>query len=125
MSASGRTMNGACPPNSRVICFTVSALCRKMICPTAVDPVKVTFRTAGDFINGTTTSSGAPNRRFTAPSGRPASWQQATRAATLAGASSAGRTITEQPAARAADTFRAASMIGKFQAVRANTTPIG
>ncbi len=41
------------------------------------------------------------------------------------GTSRDGRTMTEQPAARAGATLRAISTAGKFQAVKAATTPTG
>ncbi len=41
------------------------------------------------------------------------------------GTSLDGRTITEQPAASAGATLRAMSTAGKFQAVKAATTPTG
>ena len=45
--------------------------------------------------------------------------------ATAAGASSAGRATTVQPAARAVASFRASIDTGKFHGVKAATTPTG
>ncbi len=47
MSASSKMMNGALPPNSIEVRFTVDALCCISILPISVDPVNVTFRTIG------------------------------------------------------------------------------
>ena len=50
-------------------------------------------------------SAGVPYTRFTTPSGIPASAKHLTRAAVLAGVSSAPLRIIEHPAARADDIF--------------------
>ena len=55
-SASGKTMNGACPPSSRLSRLTWSAACRISCLPTSVEPVKLIFRTAGFAMNSSAIS---------------------------------------------------------------------
>src|SRR6201993_1256005 len=45
MSASSKTMNGALPPSSIEVFFTVAAHCSISNLPTSVEPVKVNLRT--------------------------------------------------------------------------------
>ena len=59
------------------------------------------------------------------PAGTPASTKQRISSAGEAGVSSGGLTMIEQPAARAADSFRTTWLIGKFHGVNAATGPTG
>mmetsp|Transcript_11731 Transcript_11731/g.17584 ORF Transcript_11731/g.17584 Transcript_11731/m.17584 type:complete len:202 (+) Transcript_11731:218-823(+) len=56
ISASSKTINGALPPSSRDKRFTVSLLSFIRSFPTAVDPVKLIFFTAGFMQNSSPTS---------------------------------------------------------------------
>ena len=70
-------------------------------------------------------SAGTPNTRPTAPAGTPASWKARMSSAGEAGVSSGAFTMTEQPAARPAESFRTTWLIGKFHGVKAATGPTG
>lgn len=70
-------------------------------------------------------SEGGPLSMLSTPLGRPASWAHWISIETAPVPSSAGRTTIEQPAASAGANLRATSETGKFQAVKAPTTPTG
>ncbi len=59
------------------------------------------------------------------PGGSPASWHAEARQRVVRGASTAGLTITEQPAASAGAIFREDRSAGKFQGEKAATGPTG
>src|ERR1700738_1078146 len=53
-------MNGALPPSSSDIFFTVPAHCAISFLPTSVDPVKVSLRTVGFDVISPPIAAGAP-----------------------------------------------------------------
>ena len=69
--------------------------------------------------------AGSPESKFTAPGGISQSLIISTISITVPGVITSGLQITEQPAARAAETFLAAKTNGKFHGVSAVTTPTG
>ena len=116
---------GACPPSSKETFFIPSAASFISCLPTLTDPVKVTLRTMGEAIRWVEIFAGSPVTTLRAPAGRPASWAVCASAKLAPGASSAGLMTTLQPAASAAAILRAGSRTGKFQGVKAATTPTG
>ncbi len=66
-SASSNTMNGALPPSSRAIRLTVPALLAISSLPTAVEPVKLSTRTAGCAVSTSPISSGRPQTTLSTP----------------------------------------------------------
>jgi hypothetical protein len=66
-----------------------------------------------------------PTTKFTTPDGRFPTRQQSTITIAVPGVCDEGRTMTEQPAARAGATLRAINAAGKFHAVKAAATPTG
>ena len=76
-------------------------------------------------INSDEIFAGSPDNKFTTPGGTPASLQISTISITHPGVITSGFTITEQPAAKAVEIFLEAKIIGKFQGIRAATTPTG
>ena len=105
--------------------FTVSAASLIMRLPTSVDPVSEILRTTGEAINPGAIAEALPVSRLISPDGAPASWQHWISAIAEPGASIEGRQMTEPPAASAGAILRASSKTGKFQAVKAATTPTG
>ena len=103
----------------------MSAAFFKIILPTLVDPVIETFLIISDSNNSLDISAGSPDRRFTTPSGTPASLHIFTNSITAPGVITSGLQITEQPAAKEVEIFLAANTIGKFQGTKAATTPTG
>ena len=71
------------------------------------------------------TWSGTPKTTCATPGGRPASSRARRTSSAAPGASSAGLTMTLQPAAIGAPSLRAGLAIGKFQGAKAATGPIG
>ena len=69
--------------------------------------------------------AGSPESKFTAPGGTPQSLIISTTSITVPGVITSGLQITEQPAARAAETFLAVKTNGKFHGDNAATTPTG
>mmetsp|Transcript_1496 Transcript_1496/g.4434 ORF Transcript_1496/g.4434 Transcript_1496/m.4434 type:complete len:340 (+) Transcript_1496:1230-2249(+) len=124
-SASLNTMNGALPPSSRLIFFTVSAACFARILPTAVDPVKPTLRTTSLFITSAVISLELPVRTDSTPLGTPARTASSASARAVSGVWLAGFSSSGQPAARAGEALRVIMDMGKFQGVTAYTTPMG
>ena len=124
-SASPKTRNGAFPPSSIEIFSTCWADCSISLCPTPVDPVKVSFRSRGSAMIGPDT----PPRRvvitFTTPSGSPASARMAANASVVSGVNAAGLITTVQPAASAGPILRVPIASGKFHGVIAYTGPTG
>ena len=78
-----------------------------------------------DFINSEEISAGSPDSKLITPGGTPASLQISTSSITLPGVITSGLTITEHPAANAVEIFLEANTAGKFQGIRAATTPTG
>ena len=68
---------------------------------------------------------GSPDNKFTTPGGTPHSLHISTNSMTVPGVIIPGLTITEHPAASAVEILRDDNTQGKFQGVRAATTPIG
>src|SRR3954463_766839 len=70
-SASGKTMNGACPPSSRLTRLTCSAQPRSSCLPTSVEPVKLILRQTGFSRNSSAISWAGPMTRVATPGGGP------------------------------------------------------
>ena len=87
--------------------------------PTGIDPVKCTARITGEAIRCCDTSAGTPNTTAITPSGTPASTSACAMASAQAGVSSAGLTMTLQPAPSAAPSLRAGLPSGKFHGANA------
>ena len=112
-SASGNTMNGACPPSSsdtRLICAAAPWASRL---PTSVEPVKVSLRTAGLARNSSPTIlARSAVTRFTTPAGIPTSCRMRNTSTAHNGVCCAGLSTTVQPAARAGPIFLVSMEIG-------------
>ncbi len=124
-SASAKTMNGACPPNSSATFFTVAAQSRMSSLPTAVEPVKLSLRTSGLAVNSGPISVAGPVTTLNTPGGMPARSASRARASAEKGVRAAGLTTTGQPAARAGAALRVIMDEGKFHGVMAAHTPTG
>ena len=124
-SASGKTIRGAWPPNSRLRRFTPSADRRISSLPTSVEPVKLILRTSGRSKKASAAGRAGPITRLATPGGRPASARHSNSPIRTRGVCSAGRLTTVQPTASAGAIFRLGSVIGKFQGVIVPTTPTG
>jgi hypothetical protein len=124
-SASSKTSTGAWPPSSIETRLTPSAASASRRLPTGTEPVSEILRTMGERTRCSEMKAGSPVTRLSTPGGRPASWHACTIAMHEPGASSAGLTMIEQPAASAAAIFRVGSRAGKFQGENAATTPTG
>ncbi len=124
-STSAKTTTGECPPSSIVTCFMPSAAMVARCVPTGIDPVNEIVRITGDGIRCSDTWAGTPKTTFTTPLGTPASSHSRTMAMAVPGVSSAGLTITEQPAASAVATLRPGIRAGKFHGENAATGPMG
>ena len=105
-SASGNTMNGACPPSSSDTRLMCPAAPPASCLPTSVEPVKVSLRTAGLVRNSSPTSQGrSVVTRFTTPAGMPTSCRIRNISTAHSGVCSAGLSTTVQPAASAGPIF--------------------
>ncbi len=124
-SASSKTMNGALPPSSIDVRFTVPAHCCMSSLPTAVEPVKVSLRTLGLPVSSAPISRVTPPRILITPAGIPARSASSAIASADNGVSFAGLHTTVHPAASAGAIFRASMAFGKFQGVMHATTPTG
>src|SRR2546425_11550772 len=94
--------------------------------PTAVDPVKAIFRTAGWSRNTwPITLLFLPVTTLNTPAGSPASAQMRARASAVSGVALAGFRTTAQPAATAGAILRVASVAGKVHGGVAAHTPKG
>src|SRR2546425_12069001 len=83
--------------------------------PTAVDPVKAIFRTAGWSRNTwPITLLLLPVTTLNTPAGSPASAQMVARASAVSGVALAGFRTTAQPAARAGAILRVTIVAGEF-----------
>src|SRR5438552_15532531 len=72
MSASSNTMNGAFPPNSIDVFFTVAAHCSISNLPISVEPVKVSLHTIGFEVISPPISLAPPVTQEKTPFGTPA-----------------------------------------------------
>ena len=100
-SASSKTMNGALPPSSIEVRFTVDAHCSISILPTAVEPVNVSLRTIGLLVISAPISPRMPATILMTPAGTPARSASSTKANADSGVAFAGLQTTVQPAASA------------------------
>ena len=123
-SASEKMSTGACPPSSIVEGIILSAAACSSNRPTGTEPVSEIFRTTGDWISRSLTIAGFPESTPIAAGLTPASRHAWAMRQAVRGVSSAGTTMTEQPAARAGAIFRAGSRAGKFHVLNATTGPI-
>ena len=83
------------------------------------------FLIMSDLINSSEIPAGSPDNKFTTPGGTPASLHMSTISITQPGVITSGLTITEHPAAKAVEIFLDAKTTGKFQGIKAATTPTG
>ena len=125
ISASSNTINGALPPSSIEVRFTVAAHSAINCLPTGVDPVKVTLRTIGLLVSSAPISPVRPVTIFTRPAGNPARPASSISASADNGVALAGLHTTAQPAAIAGAILRVSMALGKFQGVIQATTPTG
>ena len=124
-SASLNTMNGALPPSSIDVRFTVIELAFINFFPMAVEPVKEIFFTKGFETSSSPISSGSPITILRSPLGIPARSPSDTKAIPERGVLSSGLHTTLQPAANAGAIFLASIAKGKFQGVIQATIPTG
>ncbi len=102
------------------------AACAMRICPTRVEPVKLSLRMAGFSQNSRPiVMASVEVTTLKTPGGKPARSPNLAMARADSGVSSDGRATKVQPAARAGATFRAIVAFGKFQGVIEAATPIG
>ena len=93
--------------------------------PIWVDPVKVMPRVIGEPTSFAEICAALPNTTLSTPAGKPASSSAAAIARAVAGVSSDGLMITEQPAASALLILRAGVMAGAFHGAKAAIGPSG
>lgn len=106
------------PPSSRVTLFNPFRDDFYMISrPTSVDPVKATLSTSGWLDKCLPAVSPNPERIFTTPSGKPASWMSSPTLNALRGVYSAVFMTTVHPAASAGPSFHACMRSGKFHGI--------
>ena len=108
-----------------VVRFMPSAASFIRCLPTGTDPVKLILRITGEAIRWLETSAGSPKTTCATPDGRPASTRQRIISIGLAGVSSAGLRMIEQPAAIAGASLRTGVKTGKFHGLNAATGPTG
>ena len=113
------------PPSSRVTRLTWSAQPRITPCPTNVEPVNTTLRTAGWSTNRCPTIDPLPGMTVKTPSGMPASSASSPSRIAVSGVSSAGLSTTVLPAASAGPKPQPAIGIGKFHGTITPMTPSG
>ena len=118
-------MNGALPPSSSDIFFTVPAHCAMRSFPISVDPVNDNLRTTGFEVSSPPISVALPVMMFKTPFGIPARSPSSASASAEKGVCDAGFKTTVQPAAMAGPALRVIIASGKFQGVMQATTPIG
>src|SRR5260221_648860 len=123
-SASSKTMNGALPPSSIEVFFTVAAHCAISSLPISVEPVKVTLRTIGLPVISPPISLALPVTQLKTPFGTPARSASSHRASAENGVCEAGFSTIVQPEARAGPALRVIIAAGKFHGVMAPQTPI-
>ena len=93
--------------------------------PVSVEPVKLTMSMPGWRPMGSPTAGPLPVTTLRTPAGMPASKASSARRSAVSEVSSAGLTMTEQPAASAGPIFHAIISSGKFHGSTQPTTPIG
>src|SRR5438105_14428796 len=125
MSASSNTINGALPPNSIEVFFTVAAHCSINSLPTSVEPVKVSLRTVGFDVISPPISPLGPVTHEKTPAGTPARSANSHNASAENGVAVAGFITIVQPAASAGPALRVIIAAGKFHGVSATQTRIG
>ena len=125
ISASSKTMNGALPPSSREIFFTVAAHCSINFLPISVEPVNDNLRTIGFDVISPPISRAEPVTTLIIPAGIPACSASSAKANAEYGVKLAGLITTGQPAAKAGAHFRVIIAAGKFHGVIEATTPTG
>src|SRR5205085_6954233 len=89
------------------------------------EPVNEILRMMGDLMRYSEIVAGTPKTTFSTPGGRPASWNARAISSVVAGVSSAGLMMIEQPAPSAPAILRAGVIAGKFHGVNAATGPTG
>src|SRR5210317_1088981 len=124
-SASSNTMNGALPPSSIEVRFTVPAHSDISCLPTSVEPVKVSLRTRGFEVISRPISAVRPVTMLITPAGTPARSASTAKAYADSGVALAGLHTTVHPAASAGAILRVSIALGKFQGVMQATTPTG
>src|SRR6185437_681789 len=124
-SASSKTMKGALPPSSSDSFFTVPAHCSMSSLPTAVEPVKVSFRTIGFVVISPPIALAEPVTQEKTTLGTPARSASSHKASAENGVCVAGFTTMVQPEASAGPILRVIIADGKFHGVIAAQTPIG
>src|SRR5216684_6933627 len=124
-STSSKMTTGAWPPSSSVARLTPSAASLARCLPTTVEPVNEILRMTGEAMRYVETSLGTPKTTLSTPLGRPASSRHLAMASAVAGVSSAGLMMQEQPAASEAAILRAGVTAGKFHGEKAATGPTG
>src|SRR5260370_41013518 len=124
-STSSKMTTGAWPPNCIVARCTVSAASLASCLPTTVEPVNEILRMIGEARRYVETSLGTPKTTLSTPLGRPASSSALAMARAVAGVSSAGLMMQEQPAASEAAILRAGVTAGKVHREKAATGPTG
>ncbi len=125
-SASSKTMNGALPPSSIEVRRTFCAASAMSRLPTAVEPVKDTFRSRGSASSGPEMPAALDEATtLRTPAGSPASSMVCAKYWAVSGVSLAGLRTMVQPAAMAGATLRVAMASGKFQGVISRHGPTG
>src|SRR3984957_12309371 len=125
ISASSKTINGALPPSSIEVFFTVAAHCSISNLPISVEPVKVSLRTVGFEVISAPISEEPPVTQEKTPAGTPARSASSHRASAENGVAVAGFSTIVQPATSAGPHLRVIIAAGKFHGVIAAHTPIG
>ena len=125
ISASSNTINGALPPSSIEVRFTVFAHSAMSCLPTGVEPVKVSFLTIGLEVISAPIALVSPVTILMTPAGMPTRCANSTKAYAERGVALAGLHTTVQPAASAGAILRVSIALGKFQGVIQATTPTG
>jgi len=92
------------------------------VLPTAVLPVKESFRTPGWSVSAAPVSEPGPGTTLTAPSGRTSAESSAIRIA-VSGLCAEGLRTQAFPAASPGPNFQAAPQVGKFHGTICPTTP--
>src|SRR5262245_51609879 len=118
-------MNGALPPSSSEIFFSVPADWTISFLPISVEPVKVTLRTAGLDVSSAPSTLAGPVITLNTPFGIPARCASSAIASAEYGVCIAGLQMNVHPAASAGPALRVIIAAGKFHGVIAATTPTG
>src|SRR5690606_39426622 len=92
--------------------------------PTAVEPVKLNLRTTALSVRVSPIIGASPVTTLSTPGGIPACRARSARARAVQGVASAGLTIIEHPAARAAPALRVIMAAGKFQRSEEHTSEL-